>query len=202
MGGSISPKHKISECVVRDQGPDTRVVSSLFNRGITHAAFLRNLLESPRNTFGGDCPPSPLPTSRNDWGGYLYTNAALPASGEDCLNKVIKPTAFARVPTLHRIPFLKVAHVSFIYGQNDWMDPTGGIDVYGVKNNSAMVIALGRKHALPSQAPVPYQHEVLETGSSLFFSQPRWERKEEKNSCTGAGQSSRHEKQGTPSMEG
>ena len=45
-----------------------RVVSSLFHRGITPAAFLRNLLESPRNTFGGDCPPSPLPTSRNDWG--------------------------------------------------------------------------------------------------------------------------------------
>jgi hypothetical protein len=97
----------------------------------------------------------------------------------------------------------------------DRASPLPTIEVYGVKNaghllmlenwqefNSAMVMALGRKHALPSQAPVPYQHEVLETGSSLFFSQPRWERKEEKNSCTGAGQSSRHEKQGTPSMEG
>jgi cardiolipin-specific phospholipase len=109
-------------------------VSSLFNRGITPAAFLRGLPESRgrkmiQRYIEGRLPAITCPDEQRVLGEYLYTNAALPASGEDCLNKVLKPTAFARKPGLHRIPLLKVKHVSFIYGQNDWMDPSGGIEV-------------------------------------------------------------------------
>ena len=134
-------------------------VSKLFNAGVTPAAFLRNLPESRgrkmvHKYIEGRLPAITCPDERKHLGEYLYTNAALPASGEDVLNKILKPTTFAHKPTLHRIPELKVKHVSFIYGQNDWMDPTAGgietlkkcqemqkagietpdIHVYGVRN--------------------------------------------------------------------
>merc|ERR1711865_613088 len=35
----------------------------------------------------------------------------------------------AHNPCIHRIPKLKVKHVSFLYGVNDWMDVQGGLDV-------------------------------------------------------------------------
>lgn len=106
-------------------------VSKLFNAGVTPAAFLRNLPESRgrkmvHKYIEGRLPAITCPDERKHLGEYLYTNAALPASGEDVLNKILKPTTFAHKPTLHRIPELKVKHVSFIYGQNDWMDPTSG----------------------------------------------------------------------------
>jgi len=108
--------------------------SKLFNIGVTPAAFLRNLPESRGRKMvsryiEGRLPAITCPDERKHLGEYLYTNAALPASGEDVLNKILKPTTFAHKPTLHRIPELKVKHVSFIYGQNDWMDPqSGGIE--------------------------------------------------------------------------
>jgi len=37
--------------------------------------------------------------------------------------------AFAHKPTVYRIPNLNVPHVTFIYGENDWMDLNGGLDV-------------------------------------------------------------------------
>lgn len=60
---------------------------------------------------------------------YLYLNTKLPPSGEFALNQILQPGVFARNPTLTRIPKLKVPHVSFLYGERDWMDPTGGLSV-------------------------------------------------------------------------
>ena len=60
---------------------------------------------------------------------YLYTNNTLPGSGEYALNRVLKPIAYARNPTVNRIPKLKVSKISFLYGQDDWMDPTSGTEV-------------------------------------------------------------------------
>lgn len=105
--------------------------SSMFNYGVTPASFLRNLPESRGRKFvtsyiQARLPAITCPDEQKHLSDYLYTNSALPGSGEDCLNKILKPTAFALNPTLHRIPQLKVKHVSFIYGQNDWMDPMGG----------------------------------------------------------------------------
>lgn len=37
--------------------------------------------------------------------------------------------AYARKPTVYRIPKLKVPHITFIYGEHDWMDVNGGLDV-------------------------------------------------------------------------
>ncbi len=124
----------------------------LFNYGITPAAFLRNLPESrARNMVAqyirGRLPAIQSIEEQEVLAEYLYTNAVLPSSGEDCLNKVLKPTAFARIPLLHRIPFLKVDKISFIYGQHDWMDPSAGVEVMDIVqqlNNDKEKTSMGR----------------------------------------------------------
>lgn len=60
---------------------------------------------------------------------YLYHTAKLPGSGEYCLNKLLKPMAHAYKPLLPRIPKLKLKDITFLYGEKDWMDPQGGLDV-------------------------------------------------------------------------
>ena len=60
---------------------------------------------------------------------YLYNNAVLPPSGEECLNRLLLPGAYAVYPLCDRVPHLKVSEVVFLYGEKDWMDPTAGMDV-------------------------------------------------------------------------
>ena len=60
---------------------------------------------------------------------YQYTNSVLPGSGEYALNRILKPMAYARKPGVYRIPNLQVPHIAFIYGEHDWMDVNGGLDV-------------------------------------------------------------------------
>ena len=106
----------------------------LWNRGITPSKFVRSLPEAQgRNLVGNQIErkfPDISLEERKFLIDYSYTNFALPASGEDCLNKVFKPFAYAKRPTISRIPYLKVKNVTFIYGENDWMDYTGGLDVH------------------------------------------------------------------------
>lgn len=109
------------------------LVRKLFDKGVTPAAFLRTLPEKRGRTMVGSyvekrLPAISCPDERKNLTEYLYTNAALPGSGENCLNKILKPTAFGINPLLYRIPLLKVKYVSFIYGQNDWMDPSAGVE--------------------------------------------------------------------------
>jgi len=108
------------------------LVRKLYDKGVTPAAFLRTLPERRGRTMVENyierrLPAITCPDERKNLSEYLYTNAALPGSGEDCLNKLLKPTAFGINPLVYRIPSLKVKHVSFIYGQNDWMDPSAGV---------------------------------------------------------------------------
>eukprot|EP00558_Chaetoceros_sp_UNC1202_P007597 CAMPEP_0197235182 /NCGR_PEP_ID=MMETSP1429-20130617/2678_1 /TAXON_ID=49237 /ORGANISM="Chaetoceros sp., Strain UNC1202" /LENGTH=268 /DNA_ID=CAMNT_0042693717 /DNA_START=191 /DNA_END=997 /DNA_ORIENTATION=- len=108
------------------------VVSKFFHLGVTPSSFLRKFPEKRGRAMvqryvEGRLPAITCPDEKTHLTDYLYTNAMLPGSGEDCLNKILKPTTFAHKPTLHRIPLLQVKNVSFIYGQNDWMDANGGI---------------------------------------------------------------------------
>lgn len=109
------------------------LVSKVFDFGMTPSSFLRKLSEKRgsdmvMNYVERRLPSITSPDERKHLADYLYTNAMLPGSGEDCLNKILKPTTFAHQPLLHRIPCLKVKNVSFIYGKDDWMDANGGID--------------------------------------------------------------------------
>jgi hypothetical protein len=68
---------------------------------------------------------------------FQYTNLTLPGSGEHSLNRLLKPIAIARKPTLTRIPKLHISHITFIYGQYDWMDINGGLQVQQLCENVA-----------------------------------------------------------------
>jgi len=74
-------------------------------------------------------PAISAPDEKDALSEYLYTNSVLPPSGEYGLQPILNPGAFAKKPTIFRIPNLKVKNVSFLYGAHDWMDEQGGIDV-------------------------------------------------------------------------
>ena len=57
------------------------------------------------------------------------TNSISEHSGEYGLQRLLTPNAFAKEPTVHRIQDLKVDHISFLYGEVDWMDASGGLQV-------------------------------------------------------------------------
>jgi hypothetical protein len=60
---------------------------------------------------------------------YLYFNNTLPGSGEYCARKFLTPELFGRSPLLHRIPYLSVKSVGFLYGEHDHMPVTAGLQV-------------------------------------------------------------------------
>jgi len=60
---------------------------------------------------------------------YLLLNTMLPGSGEHVLSRVLQEGMFAIEPLVDRIPKLQVGFVSFLYGELDWMDKSGGLEV-------------------------------------------------------------------------
>eukprot|EP00568_Trieres_chinensis_P004153 CAMPEP_0183294822 /NCGR_PEP_ID=MMETSP0160_2-20130417/2994_1 /TAXON_ID=2839 ORGANISM="Odontella Sinensis, Strain Grunow 1884" /NCGR_SAMPLE_ID=MMETSP0160_2 /ASSEMBLY_ACC=CAM_ASM_000250 /LENGTH=453 /DNA_ID=CAMNT_0025456191 /DNA_START=104 /DNA_END=1465 /DNA_ORIENTATION=+ len=110
------------------------LAEQLWERGITPGSFLRSLPESRGRAMvqryvEGRLPAITCPEEQSVLAEYLYTNSILPGSGEFSLNRLLNPMAYAKSPTVYRIPDLKVGKISFVYGQNDWMDPSGGMEV-------------------------------------------------------------------------
>lgn len=105
----------------------------LWARGTTPGDVIRSLPESQaRRMIDGYVENRLRISSLNEKravGDYLLHNALLPGSGEYALSRLLNPGAYAKRPTVLRIPKLKVDRVAFVYGQNDWMDYKGGIDV-------------------------------------------------------------------------
>ncbi|WVR08294.1 hypothetical protein IAU60_005343 [Kwoniella sp. DSM 27419] len=58
---------------------------------------------------------------------YIYGTSIMKGSGEYCISHILAPGAYARTPILDRIARVK-APVTFMYGDNDWMDVEGGRD--------------------------------------------------------------------------
>lgn len=56
---------------------------------------------------------------------YIYGTSVMRGSGEFCISHLLAPGAFARMPMVDRMGGLKVP-VTFMYGDNDWMDVEGG----------------------------------------------------------------------------
>jgi cardiolipin-specific phospholipase len=164
------------------------LVPKLFGFGMTPCSVLRAVSQTRGQGWVQSYVERRLPAISNPEeqtavADYLYHNAILPGSGEYALNRILTPFAMGRNPTLHRIPHLKIPRVTFLYGDHDWMDSTGGlaveracqesscspkVEVYEVPNaghllmldnweafNSGVVIGgLGRR-ALSTDAPVP-----------------------------------------------
>lgn len=106
----------------------------MFERGSNPASILRALPESRSQSWISSYVEKRLPSisqedERRALTEYLHTNTMLPGSGECGLNSILHPDAFAKKPTIHRIPKLKVPQVSFLYGEDDWMDSSGGLEV-------------------------------------------------------------------------
>eukprot|EP00899_Mesostigma_viride_P009186 jgi/Mesvir1/18269/Mv09538-RA.1 len=76
---------------------------------------------------------------------YMYHNIAAPASAELCLNKIFHPGAYARRPLFERLRELKVP-TSFIYGENDWMNPRAGMEVAKTMEDADVAVIPGAGH--------------------------------------------------------
>ena len=131
------------------------------------------------------------PTEQAFLGDYLYHSNTLPGSGEYCLPHFLHPSVFAKDPLVHRIPKLldstkSLKSVAFLYGQQDWMDVTGGLQVqdtimnqknknsntsYDKKNDDAAVsvYSISRAgHLLMLDNPAEFSNAMLlSAGGSL-----------------------------------
>lgn len=56
---------------------------------------------------------------------YILNITLARGSGEYCISHILAPGAYARMPIVDRISALKIP-VTFVYGDHDWMDPSGG----------------------------------------------------------------------------
>ncbi len=152
-------------------------VRAMFNRGITPGYFLRSLPNSKSRDMVNGYIANRLPAitceeEQQYLGEYLYQNSMLPGSGEDCLCEILTAGAFARVPLIHRIPKLKSGHsssegleVHFVYGENDWMDFRGGLDVQRLCHQKKM-----QDRTLPSSPPPQvFVHGVRNAGHLLML---------------------------------
>ena len=69
------------------------------------------------------------PDERQALNDYLYYNSISEPSGEYGLQRLLTPNAFAKEPIVHRIQDLEVDHITFLYGEVDWLDASGGLQV-------------------------------------------------------------------------
>lgn len=161
-------------------------VRAMFNRGITPGYFLRSLPNSKSKAMVDAYITNRLPAitceeERKFLGEYLYQNSMLPGSGEDCLCEILTAGAFAKVPLINRIPEIKSSsddgeglEVHFVYGENDWMDWRGGVDVQRVchqkmQDNNMMTNTTNQSSSSSSQPPKVFVHGVRNAGHLLML---------------------------------
>jgi cardiolipin-specific phospholipase len=120
----------------------------LFDYGVTPAGFSRQLPSSRSRSMvesyiENRLPAISDPDEQQALTDYLYYNAMIPGCGEDVLNRFLTNSSHARNPTVDRIPKLGVKKVNFLYGEHDWMEIDGGIQVYEkCKNTNGPIIAV------------------------------------------------------------
>jgi cardiolipin-specific phospholipase len=107
----------------------------LFDYGVTPPSFLRMLSTARGSSLVGSYIQNRLPSIKEPeeqqiLTDYLYSNAVLTGSGENMLSRFLTSSAHGRIPTVDRIPKLKVPKVSFMYGDHDWMDIEGGLQAW------------------------------------------------------------------------
>ncbi|KAK7060339.1 hypothetical protein VNI00_001104 [Paramarasmius palmivorus] len=64
-------------------------------------------------------------TDTRDMHDYILNITLAKGSGEYCISHILAPGAYARLPLVDRVSALKIP-VTFVYGDQDWMDPEGG----------------------------------------------------------------------------
>ena len=114
-----------------------RIMLGLFQRMFDNAYTPGDLLRMmpERRTYGliegyvqRRVPAISDPDEQNAVADYLHRANQLPGSGEYCLHRILDLTVHAHNPAVHRVPSLNVSRVTFLYGDNDWMDVNGGLE--------------------------------------------------------------------------
>jgi len=110
-------------------------VRYLYQAGVTPASASRKLPASRSKSMVESyverrLPMITDPDEQQALCDYLHSMAMIPGFGEDMLNRFLKTSTHGVHPTVDRIPKLQVPKVSFLYGDRDWMDIHGGIEVY------------------------------------------------------------------------
>ncbi|KAI0796471.1 alpha/beta-hydrolase [Abortiporus biennis] len=77
---------------------------------------------------------------------YITNITLAKGSGEYCISHLLAPGAHARRPLVDRVHQLKIP-VTFVYGDNDWMDPEGG--AASVENLRQAGNGQGRMYIVP-----------------------------------------------------
>ncbi|KZT27023.1 alpha/beta-hydrolase [Neolentinus lepideus HHB14362 ss-1] len=77
---------------------------------------------------------------------YIMNITLAKGSGEYCISHILAPGAHARIPLVDRVAALKIP-VTFVYGDQDWMDPQGGTD--SVENLRKAGNGNGRMYIVP-----------------------------------------------------
>jgi cardiolipin-specific phospholipase len=108
----------------------------------------------------------------------------LPGSGEYCLNEILTAGAFAKVPLLDRIPNLqsssssggggknddgKGLEIHFVYGENDWMDYRGGLDVQRLCHQKKALLSQSTQQSSSPSPPTVFVHGVRSAGHLLML---------------------------------
>lgn len=156
-----------------------KITRYLFEKGVTPGSFLRALPLSKSKSMVDSYILNRLPAiqceeERKHLSEYLYQNSMLPGSGEYCLSQILTAGAFARIPLVDRIPEIKSndnkdgMEVHFVYGENDWMDFKGGIDVQRLCFNKRTEWEK-QKNNNESPPPKVFLHGVRNAGHLLML---------------------------------
>ena len=122
-------------------------------------------------------PAITCPEEQKHLGEYLYQNSMLLGSGEYCLTDILNAGAFAKMPLQHRIPNLQSNNkdgiqVHMVYGQNDWMNWRGGIEVQRACHKKRMEWEQGQANvSAQGDGPPPkvFVHGVKDAGHLLML---------------------------------
>jgi len=115
------------------------IMKTLWKQNFTPGTFLRTLPEANSRFLIHRSTNNRLINTPEDerkaFADYTVLNSLLPGCGEFALKRILKPLYYALSPTVNRIPKLKVPSISFIYGQNDWMNPNDASEVESICQN-------------------------------------------------------------------
>lgn len=83
-------------------------------------------------------------------------------SGEEALNGILSPGAWARQPLQDRIPKLRVGSIHFVYGEKDWMDPKPAFELQQDRGGPEITIGFVQRagHQLLVENPQGTAEEV------------------------------------------
>lgn len=142
-----------------------RFVGYMFSKDVTPADILRKLgpfsgslvRRYTRNRF-----PAMTEEESTAVTDYLEQMALLPGSGEYALSKILELGAWARKPLAEQLATVSVPMV-FYYGDEDWMSPTGAVEVAERTNANVYIeVVQGAGHHIYMDNPYDLARSIVQ----------------------------------------